>query len=91
MIAQAGTGGTKPQLSRVKIYFSRRQMCSQHSWRLELCTIAKYDNSKGSFRPQWEYLQQEKASDGFKALSFYEVSGSLGNHSSVQMFIYLLD
>lgn len=46
LIAQAGAAGTKPELSQVKMYFSRQQMCS---WRLDLCTIAKKDNSEGSF------------------------------------------
>lgn len=91
LIAQAGAAGTRPRLSQVKMYFSRQQMCSQHSWRLDLCTIAKKDNFKGSFSLCWEYLQRKNASDGIKAQSFNEVRGSWGNYLSVQMFIYLLD
>lgn len=88
LIAQADAAGTKRELSQVKMYFSRQQMCS---WRLDLCTIAKKGIIPKVVSPVLGIFTAEKTPDGIKAQSFNEVRGSWGNYLIVQMFVYLLD
>lgn len=87
LIAQADAAGTKPEVSQVKMYFPRQQMCS---WRLDLCTIAKKDNSEGSFVSDGNIYSRKMPLMESKQ-SFNKVRGSWGNFLIVQMFVYLLD